>query len=363
MKTLTPGIRAALALGLLARLLCGFVFTSWHASDAEEYIDQAHAILRGAWLTHHPNGYPLLIAIVARVTGERHLDVALLLVNMAVSTITILLAAALASRMGVSEAGATAAAFVCAFWPNQLQQAQNIGADVPATFFLVLAVLLLSSGRGTWAGLAAGAGAACRPSLVAAIVLLAAAAWRCRGGALRFTAAAAVPLVLVMALAAEHGVGWTLDGHVGEVVAIADQSFGGAMVATGADMSARDALRAYVRRAEREPGYFLRQRLASLWEMWGSWPFDNGRGAFRQLALGIRFPLVVAAVIGWFTRPSNPAAVYAAVAIVGLTLVHVALFSIARFAVPMEPLAIALAAGGLDGVGRGRTDTPCGTGS
>jgi hypothetical protein len=354
---------AAIGLGAVMRVMFAFFYTSWHTSDAGQYFTQADAILQGRWIDYLPNGYPLMIAGLQRLTGPAAIESCLLVLNIVMSSAIVWHVAVLARRLAPGPIHVLAATLAIALWPNQLVQLRNFGSDIPAAYFLTLAVGWLCADRRIPAGLAIGAAIACRPSIAPAAAALGGVLWAIarrqsrQGPAFAFGAAALVPLALVAALGMSRGAGPRLDGHLGEVLTNADASFGGAFVAAGNDGdSSRDGLKTYRDRLLREPVYFARQRAAALWEMWGSWPADNGSGLLRQIAVAIRFPLGVFALVAWYAARRTPAASYLGLSVVMLTLVQAMLYALVRFMVPIEPLAIALASAVPVGLAYGRKD-------
>jgi hypothetical protein len=355
---LGASVWTAIGLGAVTRVMFAFFYISWHTSDADQYFAQAEAILQGRWLNYLPNGYPLMIAGVQRLVGPAAIEPSLLVLNIVMSSAIVWHVAVLARRIAPSPAHVAVAVLAIALWPNQLVQLRNFGSDIPAAYFLTLAIVWLSADRRIPAGLAIGAAIACRPSIALVAAALGGALWvitrrhslqarpASPGPAFAFGAAALAPLLIVAALGVSRGAGPGLDGHLGDVLANADASFGGALVVQGVEnVSTRAGLAIYGDRFRREPVYFIRQRAAALWEMWGSWPDDNGSGLLRQIAVALRFPLGVFALVGWHVARREPVASYLGLSVVMLTLVQVMLYALVRFAVPIEPLAIALAAG------------------
>jgi hypothetical protein len=85
------------------------------------------------------------------------------------------------------------------------------------------------------------------------------------------------------------------------------------------------------------------QRLSALWETWGPYPQDAPRASWERLLIGLRFPLLLLAALGFARHRSQLEYQLLAVPIGVLTAVHFAFFSAARFSYVVMPLVISMA--------------------
>jgi hypothetical protein len=342
----------ALAFALRAGLAASGGIAAY-TSDSATYITMADAILDGAPMSFFPNGLPLLLAAIARLTGEMDPRPLWLLMYVTMS-IGIVGTVYLIARRWMSAPSALCAAAVIALWPTQLYYACQVLSDVPATFFLVLGTWCALTRRPLAAGLLLGAAIMVRDSLLPAVLLLATIGFvdrdRRRDMTLLLVAVAGVQIV-------DRTLQW-LDvtgppDHLGLNLLLAVTAFstdGVPSAPTGVTPEQlAHPIATYLRFAIEHPGTFIAQRLASLYELWGPWPntgdVDTPRGVLPRLVIGLRFPLLVLALVGLWIGRHRAETWMVAAPLVALTAIHIAFFSASpRFTVPMEPAAIVLAA-------------------
>jgi hypothetical protein len=107
----------------------------------------------------------------------------------------------------------------------------------------------------------------------------------------------------------------------------------------------------YLEFAAKHPIEFGQQRLSALWELWGPWPepgdSKNPRGSVTRALIGLRFPLLLFALLALWNRRKNLDSVLMFVTILVITITHFLFFSTPRFGFPIEPLLIVLAVAGI----------------
>lgn len=322
-----------------------------HSTDTHVYIKMADAILQGTPISDFPNGYPLIIATSKLLVGDTHVLQLLLWLNVVMSTGVVLATFSIARSITTSRRVALVAAGLVALWPNQINYARQLTSEVPATFFLTLALASTLGSRSLLAGVFFSTTALLRNSLLLVgpleAVCLFIARRRVEGGFL------VAGLVLVMAaewLLIKFGVVRAASNFgMNLVIAIGSNS------SDGIDYSARifsareksEPVLTYLRFAVDHPGDFLWQRFSALWELWGPWPNPGDVGAPRstmtRLLIGLRFPaLLLAMVAVWFGRWR--AEIWCLAAPVALvTAIHTVFFSTPRFTCPVEPAILLLA--------------------
>ena len=150
---------------------------------------------RPAMVPTYPPGLPILVAAFAAIGGWAH---AAFLVVPFTAIGCVVLTALLASELGVSRWMSVAGAAILALTPFFIFHALVVMSDVPATFFVLLAVWFARRGanHAGWAA-AAGLSFACavatRPTnLLVVIAIICALRWRLRG--LVCAAASAIPI-------------------------------------------------------------------------------------------------------------------------------------------------------------------------
>ena len=90
------------------------------------------------------------------------------------------------------------------------------------------------------------------------------------------------------------------------------------------------------------------QRLKALWDLWGPWPLEPGRSLASRITIGLRFPLLVAGLWGFWRVRREPQAWLLVVPVVVLTMLHVVFFGHPRFVLPAEPFLAIVMLGGLE---------------
>ncbi len=348
-----------LAFALGSRIL---VATYWYEPVSQAYFEQARAILDGGWEGLWPNGLPLIIALCMWLFGAGA-DVAMLALNVAMSTAIVGLVFALARERTDNAYLALLAALLAAAWPTQLTYVRFLQTEVPATFFLCLGIFLVCRQRNIGGGLALGMASIIRPSLLPIALLLA-------GLFLFRRQYARVVVLLCASLALPAGtsayshyvsgdsnlfyVPMYVSGDSQASENLARTIFYGRMSLDDASeyhrTTAFEALTLLAQDFADDPMSFVQRRIENLWELWGPWPDRlQGRGGkgprhwFWTLVLGLHFPLLLLALAGLGRKPDLYGIVLFVPALV-LTGIHVLIFAIPRYAVPAEPFLFVLAA-------------------
>lgn len=323
------------------------------ASDTFAYLRMAEAIRLGVPESYFPNGYPLLIALLRTVIPIGEIPYYLVGLNVVLSTGVVGMTYALGREVGTVEVGLLAAAGACVY-PNQLNYVRYSLTEVPATFLVVLSLLLFFRRRQVASGITSALAVLIRSSLLPLLgLLLLSSVARSRSiqEATKWAAGAGAvilgySLLLVVGVVAP-------SSNMGPNFLIAIESWshvGVDYTPEGFSAAEREQpLRTYLKTAWNHPAQFLGQRLSSAWELWGPWPYDaeGRRSVVDQLLIGVRFPLLLTAVAtGWRWRHSIRTVILLAPALT-ITAVHVIFFSTPRFTVTAEPPLIVLSALGL----------------
>ena len=322
-------------------------------SDGLTYIQMGDAILDGKPVSFYSNGFPILLAAIAHLMGDADPQPAWLAVIVLMST-GIVAFVHLIARRWLEPAFALAAMAVIAVWPTQLYYTAQFLSDVPATFFLAFGVHLALRQQPVSAGFVLGIATLIRDSLLPSVLLLGANGMvdpEPRRDMARLLLAVAIVQAFEWVLQARGMTAPPFTASLNLLLAATSMSTAG-IPAAPPGLSPEQMAHpwaTYFWFALEHPGTFLLQRLASLYELWGSWPHAGDpnapRGVLVRLIIGLRFPLLILALGGlWIGRRHLETRMVAA-PLVALTAVHIAFFSGSpRFTIPMEPAAIILAA-------------------
>lgn len=345
---------AILLVGAAARVALTFCSGAGHIkTDSTYYLTMADAILAGQPISDFPNGLPLIIAGLKLVLGADHILNGVLVLNVLLSAATILLVFLVCERLFTRAEAMLAAALVAAL-PNQLNYVPQVMSEVPCAFALMLATWLVVTGRFAAAGLAYYATAMIRSTLLPAGILLIGglivadrrreAGWLAAGLAAGF----AFDLALQSAgvIAAPSNLALNL------LVSISNTSTAGINFSIDhfTPVERAQPLLTHIRFALSHPVTYLEMKLSALWELWGPWPSNGApfsyRGPSARLAIGVRFPMIVLALVAFWPNRRRIEVWALVLPAVALTVIHTAFFANARFSFPAEPLLAVLAVAG-----------------
>lgn len=357
---------AILLAGAAARVALTFLAGAGHIkTDSGYYLTMADAILAGHPISDFPNGLPLLIAALKLLLGPEHLLTGILVLNVVLSTATILLVFLVLERLFTRTEAALAAALVAAL-PNQLNYVPQVMSEVPCAFALMLATWLLVTGRLAAAGVAYYATAMIRATLLPVGIvlvggLIVAERWR---EAFRLAAGLAAGFAIDFALQSAGVVAPPSNLALNLLVSISNTSTAGINFSIDHFSPAERAqpLLTHIRFALTHPVTYLQMKLSALWELWGPWPSNGApfsyRGPGARLAIGLRFPMLLLALVAFWPNRRRIEVCALVLPAVVLTVIHTAFFANARFSYPAEPLLAMLAVVGAVAVWRGWLKPP-----
>jgi len=349
------------------RLCWIFLFPKkWWNNDSQFYFYQAERIAEGGWVYFFPNGYPLLIFVVNLLCGEnRDVLVGILLgLNVCLATGSVWLVWDICRRLGGNLPCCALAAWVMALWPNQVNYAGQLMTEVPATFFLLLCFWLLLRGCAWGSGLSAFAMVSLRTALAPVAALWA--LWVVLSRKLHFSAVCLL-MGTTLAFLMEWGGGVLSkhtegQGNLGINFLIATMTEGGRLKVPSdleiGTISTMEGAKVYLQSALNDPVHFLRQRLLALWELWGPWPDPGnwvspvtgnvyGRSKLENLVVGLRFPLIVIALLLLWRERSNLDSLGLFSPVLVVTALHVVFYALPRYTFPAEPFIFLIVARGI----------------
>ncbi len=377
--------------------------------DPDNYLPMARSLVSGKGFTlagrltaYRPPLYPLLL--IPAVELGRWAPWGIGALHLGLGAGTVAMTAAAANRLGLSQRRALIAATIAACDPVLVWQARSVMTETPAAFLVaaMLAGLSIGGRRGAiLGGIASGLAGLCRPSLLAASTLTIAAGlvptpgrWRERlTRSTIFATTTAIVLLpwMIRNLVAigepiwttTHG-GYTLalannevyyreilDGPPGRVWTGEDQwHWWDSVTRETAGLTEPEADR-FLRNqvldlARRRPFDFVRASIARLGRFWAVAPSEAVYPRPARLATMIwTVPLWTALALGVLRRPAwSWPTIAATMALLGLTIVHLAFWTDLRMRAPIVPAIAILAAGagsrsdenrrGCDQVGLGR---------
>jgi len=345
-------------IGFILRIFYSFYLgLPWFSTDTFSYFEMADGILFGKPISFFPNGYPLIVAGVKFFVGKERLPLALIILNILLSSAIIPMSFLIAKKF-LNTNQSLFAAFLVAIWPNQLNYVRQLLSEVPSTFFLVFAVYLTSRTRQLFS-VPAGAlfffSGMIRSTIfpvgwlssfflfvigwkkkaflltLGLVISLFASEALYRSEVIRPPSNLGDNLLLSISNSSEEGIDW-------------------ASVKKFSDHERRAPYQSYISFAISKPTTFTRQRLSAFWELWGPWPNsgdkDMPRPLMKRILIGIRFAAFLLALFSAIKLRSNPYVILCSIPIVIITAIHTATFSGPRFTYTIEPLLLILTAAG-----------------
>lgn len=342
-----------LALAIALRVgICFFSDLPWYTSDTHTYLRMAEAISAGDPLSSRPNGYPLLIVILRFLVGEGALPQTLIGLNIILSTAVVGLIFVIGRVTTHRDDVALLAALAVAAYPNQLNFVRFLLTEVPTTFLLAAALTAFFLNYRVMSGLLLGVTAIMRTSLAPLGLLVPALAYafdRSRAHLARSLGGYGLSLLLYFSLL---GFGVVApSSNLGPNLLVATRAYSHKPIDyTTDEFSAeqhRHPARTYLTYAYEHPRAFIAKRLSSLWTLWGPWPGsayeENSRGPIRKALIGLRFPVLLLALVAVFFRPERLYPWVLLLPALLITVVHMLFFSTSRFTYPAEPFLLLLA--------------------
>lgn len=330
---------------ILARLFIVFFYSAtWFSADSYTYIHQAEVLLKGGYPTYFPNGYPLQILITMLFNQIISFEISLLVINIILSCGVVLLVFKCGELIFNKNIYVIAAALLTVLYPNQLNYVRYILTEVPAAFLLTLAVYLLYKEKIKFSAVTIGILAIIKTSFLPLGILFTGylflkdkGIWK--GFLLYFLIPPFVLLLYGFIISGEL----TLGNNAYHNLTLTATDFNGSY--RGKNQSIEN----YKNYIVQDPVKYLKDRIASLWELWGplASKTEKMRGSFiYRLLAGLRFPLLILASYSIFKLRKNKAIVLMAMAIITVSAVHIFFFSSPRFTYPLEPILILLAVKG-----------------
>jgi hypothetical protein len=369
---------AILLLALLVRVwLCFFTHLPHLYKDSYEYINQGDTLLAGGYINYFPNGYPAILALLRLIGGGKMIGL-LLLVNIGMSVLAVWFVYDIALRIFRHTPVALIAAFLAAFFPTQLNYVRWVSTEVPTEFFLLGAFYFYYREKKWMSGLFFGLATIVRTDEAPVFVLLiiVEALWQKKFN-WRLLAGSFLPILAVGFYCYGKTGNFSIAGH-GKVNILYSVTASGGYV----DWYFQDkhpeigttgqAVKMYLDHMKTEPGEFMKQKLANLWELWGFYPSssDGNRGWVSRLSIGLGNAFMLFfGIYAWWKNRRIFAVFIVMIPFIVATPLHTLLLALPRYTYPVEPFMLLLAAWTLHRLIAGRLprivapDLPSETGS
>ncbi len=341
-----------LAISILARIYISFFTSLPHMHrDSFEYFSQADTLLAGGYTDYFPNGYPLIIAALKQLTGT-HVVTAILLMNIILAALTAWFIHAIAKSVFKNEAVALIAAFTVAIFPSQINLARWLTTEIPITFMLTGAYFFYLKKQFWWSGLLFGIAIIVRTEIMFIFMLLVffefifkkTINWR-------IVIVAILPALMIGYYCFIKTGKFSISGHARINIMYSITASGTTIDWEYANKhpeitTTGQALELYLKHAKEEPGQFLKERAANLWELWSFFPSADGeRGIVSRVLIGLgNMFLLFFGFYAWWKNRKNYYAFILILPFVVITPLHTILLAFSRYTFPIEPFMIVLCA-------------------
>ena len=340
-----------LAAALFLRIYSVAVNGIGYTIDSQNYIKQAKLLIDGKYSLYFPNGFPLIIALFLPFKNLIDLGVCLITLNIILSAVTVYFIYKICRNSFNNKYIAFIAVTIAAIYPNQIKYVHWFLSEVPAAFFITLSLFLFTKKRYLSSGAALGYASMIRTTLLPIGILF----------SLYLVIKRNLPVYKYFAFFSLVILAFLTYGYArtGFVTIGQNAAHNLSITTEYSDTSSfpkvnlktlNGSLNDYVSFAFSHPSEFLSERLENLWDLWGPMPpwseSWKGRSVFFW-KIGIRFPLLLLALFGFFISDKNFTSVFSIIAIVSITAVHFLYFADPRFTYTVEPFAIILASVGI----------------
>ncbi|MBX6379674.1 MAG: phospholipid carrier-dependent glycosyltransferase [Thermoflavifilum aggregans] len=339
-----------LATGLALRIfMCFFSGLPNLHTDTYMYFDQANAIAKGSYINYAPNGYPFIIALLHIIFTGKALIHLLLWLNIILGTISIYFTYNISKKLFNNSIAALLSGAIMCLYPNQLNYTRWLLTEIPSAFFILAASNSYLQKRNFLSGILYGISSIMRPTLfpiwIAMIIF-------------DFILKKRLPIKLILGGAfitlstctysyIKTGE-FAIAGNSKVNIIYSIYTFGGNIAWDAPQKhpeikTSRDAKIEYFREAIQHPVYFLKQRIASLWQLWGPFPSTLGdtRSLISRIIIGVEnIFLIITGMYGFYLQRKNKMIVILILPLIIITFIHTMMLSIARYTVPMEPFLI-----------------------
>ncbi|MBF0546883.1 MAG: phospholipid carrier-dependent glycosyltransferase [Candidatus Riflebacteria bacterium] len=308
----------------------------------------ADAILSGNPISWFPNGYPIFICIVKVFFRESLISTVIIFSNVVFSTLVVFMTMEIFKKISGNKRISLLSGFVVAVYPNQINYVRQMLSDVPATFFLILGFFLWTRGKFLRSGFFFYIAGLFRSTLLPIgliiffVSLLKNYSIQSEIKTKRLLAGffLAVGFYSILIFANIVKPSGNLSYNISKAISFYNK---GDLEITKTtrqeDMNA--PIGRYFQFALEHPALFIRYRLLAFQDLWG-WPVKSERSFLTDFLISLRFPLVILALIGFIRRYNDLNFQIFFIPILLITIIHVTMFSSARFTYTVEPLAIIL---------------------
>lgn len=350
-----PALGIVLVTAFLVRIACIFIFDlPLRNTDSYFYELQAGNLLLGNWGGYFPEGYPILILILDKLTGALPVDLVAVLFNQVLAVLTAWFVYKVSIHIYKQKTVALLSCLIILFYPNQLNFGYLMVSEAASAFLIVFGYWLWRiKENAPLAGFVMGFGFVVRPTLLPMVLLyMLISSIEKKHTASQWIAAGLFFFGFTFSyLSYRSGGGFEIaDNEISNIV-IASESFGeninfSAHIQHPEIAKRSDAFIYYFNNMKSDPGHYLLQRIASLNNLWGPIPDAGGyngdarRSPLKRGLISLRFFLLLGALTGFYFSKQRKEILILLIPAIVITVLHTMLFSNNRFTFPAEPFLV-----------------------
>ena len=305
------------------------------------------AILDGNPISYFPNGFPLLIAGIMLISAA-YTPVIIVSLNIILQLAVMILIEKMLTAFNVEKKVRLVILFIISIYPHQVSTVRFIMTESVSTFLILLTIFIYSNKRLILSGILGYLSFAFRPTFLLA-----------------------TPLIIIYDLINKNKkrAAKTIIGFIAGLLLFNSLEFYGiiatpssqnynllvAINANGYDINydlknftkeeLDNPVKTYFNFALKNPAEFVRQRLLSIWALWG--PIVPSKyGTIGMVLHSLRFPFFVLAACAFFFRNKigydKNFILLLSYPVISLTLIHFFFFSTQRHQASVEPFVIFL---------------------
>ena len=338
-----------LFLGLLARVYVAFFSgLGWYGHDTEIYLNMAKGIIDGKPISGFPNGFPLFLAGIM-LLAEGSTQVILVVLNIVMQILVVLMIEKILTRYNVEEKVKLLVVLIIAFYPHIVGNVRFIYTESSALFLIVLSILLYTWQKYPASGFIGYLSYTFRPSLflVLPFIIIYDFFRKKKKPALKTTIGFIIGLLLFTSLEWLGVVAPPSNQNYNTLVSISGYGYNlDFELKNLTETEIKQPVKTYFNFIVNHPVEYAKQRILSLWCLWGPLVQPKNSGLAGMILHGIRFPFFILAVFAFLFRKkmeyNKDFILLMSFPIISVTLIHFFTFSSQRHQFTAEPFAIVL---------------------
>lgn len=338
-----------LVFAFLSRIIiCFYSGLPWYNSDTYSYFEMADRILNGDPFSYFPNGYPLLIVLLKLLISNSIIPEALIFLNIIFQLMTLFFIERILKYYSVNERLRLITLLVIAIYPNQINYTRQLLTEASSLFFLILTIYLYTNKKNLLSGFIGFLTSQFRPTLLPFLpgLILFELLNKNYRNVLTLLGGFLIGLFIFLILEKTNIIKPPNNLGTNLLISIQSDSYDIDWNTKNFTKEERSSpIKTYMNFAIDNPLRFLKQRLISLWVLWGPLPVSH-RGIFEKLLIAIRFPLLILSILAmiFYKRIGlqRDFVVIISLPILLITAIHTMFFSQQRFTFVVEPFIITL---------------------